>query len=227
MSARSKTGPVEERFTEALVAAHLPLWEAATAHRFVRELGADTLPDDVFRRYLIQDFAFIEALVNLLGYAVARAPAMPAKRRLAGFLAAVTGDETNYFERALKALGAGEAFAAPERIALGGATARFRALMAETGARGTYAEILAIMVPAEWIYLTWARASPMPGPRRFYLAEWIELHAIPAFADFVDWLRAELDREAATAAPAARDRLAALFRRTLELERDFFEQAYA
>jgi thiaminase/transcriptional activator TenA len=214
------------RFTDALVEANAPLWRAATEHRFVRELGADTLPDETFRRYLVQDFAFLEALVTLLGHAVARAPTMAAKRRLAAFLAAVTGDETNYFERALAALGAREAFAAPERIPLTDATERFRALMAAAGERGGYGEILAILVPAEWVYLTWARACPMPGPKRFHLAEWIELHAIPAFAAFVEWLRAEFDRAAAAANPAERDRLAGLFRTTLELERAFFDAAY-
>lgn len=219
--------PAAERFTDALVAANAPLWRAATEHRFVRELAADTLPDEVFRRYLVQDFAFLEALVTLLGHAVARAPSMPAKRRLAGFLAAVTGDETNYFERALAALGASEAFAAPERIAMNPTTARFRAAMVAAGERGAYGDILAIIVPAEWVYLDWARASPLPRPRRFYLAEWIELHALPAFADFVEWLRSELDREAAAASPEQRRRIAELFRATLELERDFFEAAYA
>jgi len=217
---------MSERPTESLVAANAALWRAAIQHRFVKELGADTLPDEVFRRYLVQDFAFIEALVTLLGYAVARAPGMPAKRRLAGFLAAVTGDETNYFERALAALGAADAFAAPERIPLNGTTRRFRALMAEVGAHGTYAEILAVVTPAEWVYLEWARACRLPGPKRFYLAEWIELHAIPAFADFVEWLKAELDSEGAAAPPELRWRLATHFRTTLELERDFFETAY-
>lgn len=213
-------------FTAEAVAANAELWRAATAHRFVRELGADTLPDAVFRRYLVQDFAFLEALVTLLGFAVARAPSMPAKRRLAGFLAAVTSDETNYFERALGALGAADAFAAPDRIAVADVTQRFRAAMAEAGARGSYAEILAIMTPAEWVYLEWASAVPPPGPRPFYLAEWVTLHALPAFADFVAWLRSELDREAAAAAPALRARLGTLFRTTLALERDFFSAAY-
>ena len=217
---------MSERFTDALVAANAPLWRAATQHRFVRELGADTLPDAAFRRYLVQDFAFIEALVALLGYAVARAPTMAAKRRLASFLAAVTGDESLYFERALTALGVKEAFTASDRIVLDDATERFRALMAAAGERGSYAEILAILVPAEWVYLTWARACPLPGPKRFYLAEWIELHAIPDFAAFVEWVRGELDREAAAAAPSERERLASLFRTTLELERDFFGAAY-
>ena len=213
-------------FADAQVAANAALWRAATTHRFVRELGADTLPDAEFRRYLVQDFAFIEALVTLVGYAVARAPTMPAKRRLAGFLAALTGDETNYFERALKTLGASDAFEAPEQVAMTETTERFCALMAAAGERGSYGEILAILVPAEWVYLTWATAIPKPWPKRFYLAEWIQLHAIPSFAEIVEWLRGELDREAAAALPSLRARMAALFRTTLELECDFFESAY-
>jgi thiaminase/transcriptional activator TenA len=213
-------------FADAEAAANAALWRAATTHRFVRELGADTLPDAVFRRYLVQDFAFIEALVTLLGHAVARAPNMTAKRRLAGFLAAVTGDETNYFERALKTLDAADAFAAPDRVTLDGTTERFCALMAAAGEGGNYGEILAILTPAEWVYLTWATACPQPRPKRFYLAEWIELHTIPDFADIVSWLKSELDREAKAASLGQRERMTEHFRTTLELERDFFDAAY-
>lgn len=214
------------RWTDALAATHGEAWRAATGHRFVRELGADTLPDAVFRRYLIQDFAFIDALVTLLGYAVAKAPTLPAKRRLAGFLASVTGDETNYFERALTTLGAGDAFRAPEQVVLAPATARFREVLAETGARGSYAEILAVLVPAEWVYLTWATACPRPWPARFHLHEWIALHALPAFADIVDWLRSELDAFERTLSAAERIRIEENFAATLGLERAFFDAAY-
>ena len=98
--------------------------------------------------------------------------------------------------------------------------------MAAAGEHGAYAEILAIVTPAEWVYLDWAQACPLPRPKRFYLAEWIELHAMPAFAEFVGWLRGELDREAAAAVPERRQRIEDLFRTTLELEQDFFEAAY-
>jgi thiaminase/transcriptional activator TenA len=37
-----------------------PAWTDATRHRFVEELGADTLDDEIFRRYLVQDHAFLE-----------------------------------------------------------------------------------------------------------------------------------------------------------------------
>jgi len=215
------------RFCDELRSAAGPLWNAATEHRFVTALAEDRIDDGVFRRYLIEDFIFIDALVTLLGYAVAKAPAMPQKRRLAGFLAAVTGDETSYFERSMLALGAGAAFERPP--APGPVTAALRDLVLRAAADGDYADILSVLVPAEWIYLTWAEAAAArsPRPSRFYLDEWITLHSIPEFAAFVDWIRAELDDAGAGLSPARKEELRSNFVRLTELEVAFFDAACA
>ncbi len=93
---------------------------------------------------------------------------------------------------------------------------------------GDYAGILAVLVPAEWSYLAWAQAvADRPRPGRFYLAEWIDLHVDPGFADFVGWLRGELDATGDHADAAARARLQQLFRDTMELEAAFYDQAFA
>jgi len=52
------------------------------------------------------------------------------------------------------------------------------------------------------------------------------LHANPGFVDFVAWLRSELDREGTAVSARRQRRLDALFRRTVELERAFFEAPY-
>ena len=141
------------RFSDWLRARAEPHWSAAVGHRFTAELSADSLDDAHFRRYLIQDYAFIETLVGVVGFAVGHAPDMAAKTRLAGFLAALTGDEDDYFQRAFDALGVG----AEERRAPAPApvTAELRRLMLEAAGEG-YAETLAVLLPAEWIYLSWA-----------------------------------------------------------------------
>ncbi len=212
-------------FTELLREENIDSWRAATTHRFVRELANDTISDDVFRRYLVQDFSFVETLVDLAAYAVAKATTMAAKRKLSTFLRTITNDETNYFQRALNAVGAPGAFHTPPP--LNDVTDAFRTMMLDTASNGSYAEILSILVPAEWIYLTWATAARDAGkrPGRFYLDEWIELHSRPDFADFVAWLREELDRELA-AGPATRSRATALFAETVDLEVKFFDAIY-
>ncbi|MDS0261598.1 TenA family protein [Haloarcula sp. S1CR25-12] len=217
----------DPRFTDWLRAQSGDAWDDATAHEFVRELHDDTLDDAVFRRYLLQDYAFVETLVGVFGYAVGDAPTMDAKARLVDFLATVTSDEDDYFRRSFEALAVPEP--RYEDPTLTASTAAFRDLLLRAAREGDYAETLAVLVPAEWVYLTWATDDGLAtadGPDRFYLREWIELHAVPEFEAFVSWLRTELDREGAAASERRQAGLAELFCRTVDLEAAFFDAAY-
>lgn len=213
----------DPRFTEWLRARAEPAWTEATEHRFTRELHAGDLDDEVFRRYLVQDYAFVGTLVSLIGHAVGTAPTMAAKSRLVDFLGVLTADENDFFERSLDALGVdgGER----DDPALTPTTRAFEDLLERASREGGYAETLAVLVPAEWVYLEWATAGD-GRPSQFYLAEWVDLHANEEFVSFVGWLRTELDREGAAASPRRRAQLDRLFRRTVELEVAFFEAAY-
>lgn len=213
-------------FTEALRDGVAPCWRAAVAHRFVRELADDSLPDPVYAAYLRQDYAFIGNLVSLVGAGVAFAPSMPVKARLSAFLGVLTGPENDYFERSFAALGV--PLEDPQAIARGDVTERFAALMDRVIRAGDFGGILTVLVGAEWSYLAWAQAAAKgPRPARFYLAEWIDLHVDPGFADFVGWLRGQLDTVGAEEDGAGRERLQQLFRGTMELEAAFYDQAYA
>jgi len=212
-----------DTFTDSLRAAAGPAWTAATRHRFTAELAAGTLDSAVYARYLVQDFAFIETLTSLVGAAVAAAPSMAEKQRLAGFLGVLTGGENDYFERSFAALGIapdawrGAPFAPVTRRLVG---------HLERAAGGTYDDILAVLAAVEWVYLDWATAVADARPAQFYDAEWIALHVDPGFRDFVGWMRAELDRRGPALPPARQDALRARFRRAVELEADFFDAAY-
>ena len=90
-------------FTEWLRSSAEPFWGRATDHRFTRELAEDILPDAVYRRYLIQDYIFLDVLVRIVGYAIATAPSMESRVKLSAFLAAVTDEENTYFLRSFQA----------------------------------------------------------------------------------------------------------------------------
>ena len=214
----------DPRFTDWLRERSEPAWTDATGHRFARELTDGDLDDAVFRRYLVQDYAFVETLVGVFGHAVGEAPEMAAKSRLVDFLGTLTADENDYFERSFDALDVPEA----ERTDpdLTATTRAFEDLLERAAREGGYAETLAALVPAEWVYLEWASAAE-GSPDRFWLAEWIDLHAGPGFESVVDFLRRELDREGADASPRRRRRIERLFRRTVDLEVAFFDAAYA
>lgn len=212
------------RFTDWLKDGAGSFWDRATRHAFTTELAGDTLADDVYRRYLIQDYVFIETLVTVLGHAVALAPGMPAKKRWAGFLAAITSEENDYFLRSFDALGVPET--ERETTALLPPIQAFADLMLDAARGGSYEEVLAVIVPAEWVYLTWAQAAPRPYPGRFYLSEWIELHDNPVFEEIVGWMRSELDRVGPGLSEERQTVVAARFRRLVELEVAFFDAAY-
>ncbi len=192
----------QARFSDWLRARAEPAWAQAVGHRFTRALADDTLPDAVYARYLVQDYVFIDTLARLLGHGVASAPEMAAMSRLAGFLAAVTSEENDYFLRAFEALGVAEAAwsaAEPDPV-----IARFGEVMLGAARGGGYPEFLAVLLPAEWI----------------------ALHTLPEFEAFVAWLREETDRHGPTLAPERQARLAALFTEITELEVAFFDGAY-
>lgn len=211
------------RFTDWLRARAEPQWSAAIEGRFTEQLIKGTIADDVYSRYLLQDYVFVETLVGTFGHAVGEAPTMAAKSRFVTFMETLTAEENDYFERSFDALGvAEEAYANPETTAT---TRAFQDVLERAARECGYAETLAVLVPAEWIYQEWATAADT-SPEPFYLEEWIDLHANEGFVAFVDWLRGELDREGAAASDRRRARLDRLFRRTVELEVAFFESAY-
>ena len=196
-------------------------WIAACNHPFTVALGDAALPKEAMAAYLVQDYAFVETLVSMVGYAVGKAPNMPAMARLSNFLAAVTSDENTYFQRSFEALGVAPAdYTAPP---LHPVTRQFLEAMANVGRNGTYGEIMATLLPAEWIYLTWGEAQAAKAPEPFYFGEWVTLHANPDFRAFVMWLKDETDRAAAKSDQAGREAMSKRFAEMVRLEVAFFD----
>ncbi|MFT4882636.1 MAG: thiaminase/transcriptional activator TenA [Natronomonas sp.] len=226
----------EPCFTDWLRARAEPAWTDAVEHSFVEELGAGTLDEDAFADYLVQDYAFVGELVGTFGYAVGQAPDMAAKRRFVEFLDTVTADENDYFERSFEALDVpADRWQDPTPTET---TAAFVDVLGRAAREGGYAETLAVLVPAEWVYETWATTAaerhgdPTADPPSagmdlpFYYGEWVDLHAVPAFVAFVGWLREQLDAVGPDLSPRRQARVERFFRRTVDLEVAFFDAAY-
>ena len=224
MTANTFEATDHDRFSDWLRERAEPDWTAAVDHRLVEELAAGEVEDAVFRRYLVQDYAFVGTLASVVGYAAGQAPTVEAKGELAGFLGTLTSDEDDYFERSFDALGVpAEQQADPDRNDV---TEAFCDLLLRGALEGGYAETLAVLLPVEWVYLEWASARADASPDQFNLAEWIDLHAIPEFEAFVGWLREELDAYGSELPPRRQRRIERHFRRAVALEVAFFDAAY-
>jgi thiaminase (transcriptional activator TenA) len=174
----------------------------------------------VMARYLVQDHRFLDSFLTLLGAALASADTFEARLRFGRFIGAVSGEENTFFLRAFEALGVTEHRRAADPDTQ--PTAGFKAIMREAAETRSYAAALSVLVVAEWLYLDWASLAPKPLPENFVYAEWITLHDNPDFRDFVDFLRAELDR----VGPAQADLCRNFFRQVVALELYFFTAAY-
>ncbi|GAA6192581.1 TenA family protein [Phaeobacter sp. NW0010-22] len=200
-------------------------WKAATTHPFTTELAAGTLPLSKMRWYLAQDYQFIDGFVRLLASAIAHAPSLADSVPAAQFLAVITGPENTYFLRSFDALDMDEATRNVPPVAT---TRDFQDLMAEAAASGRYELMLAVLVVAEWTYLSWAtRVNPPRNDLPFWFAEWITLHAGEGFEGVVEYLRAQLDQVWPTLSAPAQQEVETLFIRAVALECAFFDASYA
>jgi thiaminase (transcriptional activator TenA) len=197
-----------------------PDWTSVITHPFTDALFDGTVPDGDMRSYLVQDYQFVDDFVGLLGSALAKADRYSSRLSIAHSICVVTSDENTYFQRAFDALGVPDA----DRVApaLHDATAAFRNLMADANANGSYAEVLTVLLVAEWTYLEWASRAPEKLPENFVHAEWITLHNNEDFRAWVDWLRGELDRVSADLDERERARCLRLFQIATGYELDFF-----
>ncbi|MFF4414141.1 TenA family protein [Streptosporangium sp. NPDC001559] len=217
-------------FSEWLRSGSEPEWTAVVTHPFAASITRGLTPEEAMRRYLVQDFQFVDSFTALLGAAVAAADTFESRVPFGRFLGeTATTEEKTYFHRALAALGASEAeLTAPP---LEPVTADFRALMDEARRSLDYPAILAVLCVAEWSYLGWASLAeePLPGgpggPGSFVHREWIELHEGPAFRAWVAFLRGELDRLGPALPAGEQARVLDVFRRAVRLELRFFDMA--
>ena len=205
-----------KRFTDTLKRSAADQWRRMQEHRFVVAVEEDRLPEEVLKRYLINEYAFVETAISIFGYALVKAPDMTARRELSRIIAALVDDQVPYFLNAFAVLGIAESDW--QGASLPAKAAALRDGMLGYAAHGSFGDVLTAMLAAEWTYHTWcSRADhrPIANP---VLRNWVRLHAEPAFASQAAWLRSVVDAIGATAAADQRRRLAEVFATALELE---------
>lgn len=208
-------------FFEKLKAESEPNWSGSVNHRFVNELCAGKVSDAAMGRYLIQDHRFINNFLGLLGAAVNYADQFESRIILGRFIGMISSDENDYFLRSFEALGISqEARTSPPDSA---PTKGLKDIMLEAAKSGSYAATIAVLCVAESVYLDWGLKAPKPYPENFIYTEWITLHNNDYFIGFVNFLQRELDRVGPANAGICRD----FFLRTVQLEKAFFDDAYA
>jgi thiaminase (transcriptional activator TenA) len=215
----------DEPFSQVLKKAAGDCWQETTRHRFVKQIADDTIDDAVYRNYLVQDHVFVDSLIRLVARGVAAAHDLEAQRRLTRFLGVLTSEENDYFQRSFDALEVSpeDRQAAIVRPVTYAFEDLFRAAVEEY----QYLGVIGVLLPVEWTYYEWAKWAKEQGKSdRFWVQEWVDLHATKEFGAFIDWLKQEADEHAKRVDPKTRERVMARFVRAVDLEVAFFDDAY-
>jgi thiaminase/transcriptional activator TenA len=107
-------------------------------------------------------------------------------------------------------------------------TIAYTSYLLRVAAVGSYAELVAALLPCMWGYSDlgqYLKARGLPADTRY--AKWIEMYADPDFADLAQWCRSLLDRIMDEADSAAMRPVTDAFIRSSQYELDFWEMAWA
>jgi thiaminase/transcriptional activator TenA len=205
-------------FSERLVEANRPVWEAMAAHPFVLGLADGSLPDEALRAWLQQDRLFVLRERRVLAALRAHDPP-PRLDRLLGGLDEGLLAEADTFAGAAAARGV-PIEVEPWPVCLGYTS--YLLCCAHDGVL----EGLTGLYAAERAYLdTWtavAARSPAGSPYR----DWIDNWTSEPFRAFVGDLGRELDELAGSPSPAVAERLGRVFTGAVRFELAFWEMCW-
>jgi len=200
-------------------------WHDYTRHDFVLQLGAGTLPDACFRRYLVQDYLFLIHAAGADGLAAYKAETLTDVRAAAAGLSAIVDQEIGLHVAYCGSWGMTEAeMAAAEEAE---ATMAYTRYVLEAGAAGDLLDLHVALAPCVIGYAEIGRNLAPNGvdalgdhPYR----EWITEYAGDAYQGVAANARRHLDDLAARAMTERRfDELAGSFGKASRLEADFWQ----
>ncbi|SPJ26393.1 TenA family protein [Palleronia abyssalis] len=191
-------------------------------HRFVRDIGSDSLQPGVFDTYLQIEGAFVSTAISIFAFATTKATDIGDRRRLIAVQDALVNVQIPYFEDVLarrQVTSAGRASKDPR-------TGAFDRGMYRIASEDSLPEILAAMFAAEWMYMTWcnrvsARMISDPDIRG-----WVDMHTSSEFVEQACWLKDRLDTAGETMSEIEAAACSRIFGHVQELEYEFHDVPY-
>ncbi len=211
---------------ERLKAAAGADWHAYVEHDFVRRMGAGTLPEAAFRRYLVQDYLFLIQFARANALAAYKSRTLADMRRAQGALSAILDVELNLHVRLSARWGLSPDDL--ERAREEPATTAYTRFVLDCGASGDLLDLHTALAPCVIGYgeigARLAAAMTPAGLETHPYREWIAEYAGTAYQDVARAARLHLDELAARSMTERRfEELAELFAQACRLEADFWQ----
>lgn len=210
-------------FSDDLLDAGRPIWEAQYDHPFVRELATGDLDPAKFRHWVEQDYRYLLDYARLFAIAGTKARDEATMTHLLGVAHTVLDHEMDLHREF-----AAEYGLTPrdlESVEKAPTCVAYTNFLLRTAHEGSLAEIAAAMYPCGQGYLDVAErmAERATGEHRY--TPFIEKYTGDEFREAVGWMREFVDR-CGERYPGEHDAMRAAFLRSARLEHAFWEMAY-
>ena len=212
-------------FTDELLDAAREIWEAQVTHPFVRGIGDGTLEEERFRRWVVQDYRYLEEFARIFAWAAARADRLEAMSWYASMLDLTLNTEMQLHRDYAARFGIGEDELAS--APMWPTTRAYTDFLVRTAADGDMARLLAALLPCAWGY-AWVAERLAAGepPEDDRYADWIEQYTSEDFRDAARWLKKETNRAARGRTERERERLVEIFVLSSRYEWQFWQMCW-
>lgn len=200
-------------------------WRAYTRHEFVLSLASGDLPEECFRRYLVQDYLFLLHFARAWGLAIYKSDMVEEMRRAQRIAAATLDVEIGLHIDYCRGWGLSEAAMASEPEA--SATIAYTRFVLDRGLAGDRLDLEVALAPCIVGYAVIGSERMADPATRFdgnRYREWLEMYSGAEYQDLAREAAAALDKQFARRGGEGRfPSLAAAFATAARLEADFWQ----
>ncbi len=213
-------------FAENIETKAVPIREAILAHPFITGVGDGSLPEEKFKHYIRQDYAYLIDYSRVLAVASARAPALDTMGWFARLL-----DETLNTEMELHRKYCAEFGITKEQLEAtrpAPTTIAYTSFLLKTAYQGSFGELVASLLPCQWGYWEIGEHLARNGePKQAPLyCQWIQMYTSQEFADLAQEIRSLADQVAQDAGPLQTEAMGQAYLTSLRFEHQFWEMSY-
>src|SRR5215207_8788752 len=193
------TTTVSISFCDRLREAARPVWDAQLRHPFLLALGDGSLPAEVFEFYIRQDARYLDEFAKCYAYAVTKSTNHEEIAWFGNGILHVLQVEQAIHQQYAERFGVSVEEMKATQMAP--TTYAYTRHMLHSSATGSFAALLAAILPCAWVYAEVGRhftrlLGGTPGAEHPY-ADWLAAYASPEFEAVGAWLRARLEEQAA------------------------------
>lgn len=212
-------------FTEELYRAARPIWDAQVEHPFVQGITDGSLDEEIFKRWILQDYLYLKEFARVFAWAAAKADRLESMGWYARMLELTLDTEMALHRQYAARFGL--SVDDLENQEMWPTTRAYTDFLVRTAADGDLADLLAALLPCAWGYVHIAQrisSGSRPSDQRY--ADWIDQYTAEEFAEAAAWLRRELERLSEGATDQKKKRLTGLFLQSSRYEWQFWEMCW-